>query len=352
VLGRVRLGARERLRQRRHLLDLDVRVTGDEHPHLGGDAAVEAEQERPAVVPVLGLREEVGGALARVGRRVGDHDDLAGAGGEIDGDARRDEHLRGGDPGVAGADDLVDRSDRRRPVGERRHRLRAADGVDLLHPELACRRERRLCGARRDDDDALDPREARRHGGHHERRRIRRAATGDVDADGRQRQPAPLRRDPRQGLDEDVGRALRPAELGDGPSELADRGEHVVGQPRGLQPLAVDPELGPFAVEALRPVEESVVAAVADVAEDLEHPREHCLEAVPHGTSRSTGRTRIEEAPAALSGASRSHSSSTSTAAWTAICPSSASPITDGGPMLGSSSRIAGSTLAGAFIIR
>jgi hypothetical protein len=42
--------------------------------------------------------------------------------------------LRLGDVGVAGADHLVDARDRVRAVGQRRHRLRAADTVDLVHP--------------------------------------------------------------------------------------------------------------------------------------------------------------------------------------------------------------------------
>ena len=58
--------------------------------------------------PVLGLREQVGGARAAVGRRVGDHDDLARAGRQIDPDAARDEELRGRDVGVPGPDDPVD----------------------------------------------------------------------------------------------------------------------------------------------------------------------------------------------------------------------------------------------------
>ena len=43
--------------------------------------------------------------------------------------------------------------------------------------------------------------------------------------------------------------------------------------------------------------------------------------------------------------------SSTSTAACTAIWPSSASGSTDGAPMLGSTARIAGSASTVAFII-
>ena len=42
------------------------------------------------------------------------------------------EALGGGDVGVAGPHDLVDRRDRPRAVGERRDRLRAADAVDVL----------------------------------------------------------------------------------------------------------------------------------------------------------------------------------------------------------------------------
>ena len=49
-------------------------------------------------------------------------------------DADRAEHLAlgGGDIGVAGADDLGDRADGFRTVGQRGDRLRAADAVDFV----------------------------------------------------------------------------------------------------------------------------------------------------------------------------------------------------------------------------
>src|SRR5439155_3856523 len=103
-----------------------------------------------------------------------------------------------------------------------------------------------------------------------------------------------------------------------------------------------------LAVQPLRPVEQGGVSTSPHVGDDLGGPRESIgdLDA-GHGTSLSTGTTRIDVAPAALSGASRSHTRSASIAAWIAICPGSASSSTDGAPMLGSTARISGSSAAG-----
>ena len=59
---------------------------------------------------------------------VGDHQDLGRPGDHVDADRAEHAPLGRRDVGVAGADDLVDRRDRRGAVGERRDRLRAADG--------------------------------------------------------------------------------------------------------------------------------------------------------------------------------------------------------------------------------
>ena len=69
-------------------------VTRNERGHRVGEPVVVGEQQRVAVGAVLGLREEVGGDAVRIGRRVGDHDDLARPGGQIDPHAARDEQLR------------------------------------------------------------------------------------------------------------------------------------------------------------------------------------------------------------------------------------------------------------------
>ena len=54
-----------------------------------------------------------------------------GPGDHVDADLAEHQPLGRGDIGVAGADDLGHRRDGRGAVGQRRHRLRAADAVDL-----------------------------------------------------------------------------------------------------------------------------------------------------------------------------------------------------------------------------
>ncbi len=84
---------------------------------------------------VLRLRQQIGGDPFRVVVPVGDDQDLGRAGDHVDPDLAEDPPLGRGDIGVARTDDLVDRRDRRRAVGERRDRLRAADPVDLVDPD-------------------------------------------------------------------------------------------------------------------------------------------------------------------------------------------------------------------------
>ena len=70
---------------------------------------------------------------------VGEHHHLGGAGDAVDADAAEHLALGLGDIGVAGADDAVHRGDGGGAVGQRRHRLRAADAVDFGHPGAARR---------------------------------------------------------------------------------------------------------------------------------------------------------------------------------------------------------------------
>ena len=81
---------------------------------------------------MLGLGEEVGGDPVGIVVAVGDDQDLARAGDHVDADRAEHLALGGGDVGVARPDDLGDRRDRRRAVGERGDRLGAADAVDLV----------------------------------------------------------------------------------------------------------------------------------------------------------------------------------------------------------------------------
>ena len=95
MLGRVRLGAGERLVERGDELDADVpRGRDTSSATASASSWCVGEQDRLAVVAVLGLGEEVGGDAGGVGAGVGDRDDLARAGGQVDPDAARDEELR------------------------------------------------------------------------------------------------------------------------------------------------------------------------------------------------------------------------------------------------------------------
>ena len=76
---------------------------------------------------------------------VGEDQHLGRAGDHVDADLAEHQPLGRRDIGVAGPDDLGDRRDRRGAVGERRHRLRAADAIDLVDAgELRRRQHQRV----------------------------------------------------------------------------------------------------------------------------------------------------------------------------------------------------------------
>ena len=81
---------------------------------------------------MLGLAEQVGGDDHRVGRLVGDDEDLGRAGDEVDADLPEQPALRLDDVRVARPDEEVDRVDRLRPERQRGERLDAAEDVDLV----------------------------------------------------------------------------------------------------------------------------------------------------------------------------------------------------------------------------
>ena len=129
-------------------------------------------------------------------------------------------------------------------------------------------------------------------------------------------QPAPLDLDALDRRDGDVDRPLRRVH------GLDRAGERANGAQRALVQLALDRDpLRRCVSEPLGPVAQRGVTARPDVGDDLRDAGAF----VSHGTSRSTGTTRIDDAPAAFSGGSRFQISSVSTAACTAICPGSAS---------------------------
>ena len=98
---------------------------------LGGEPGAVGDQDRLRARIVLGLRQQIGGDPAGIAGVVGDDEHFRGAGDHVDADLAEHLPLGGGDIGVAGADDFGDRRDRRRAVGQRRHRLRAADAIDF-----------------------------------------------------------------------------------------------------------------------------------------------------------------------------------------------------------------------------
>ena len=103
--------------------------------------------------------------------------------------------------------------------------------------------------------------------------------------------------------------------LRDRAGQRADRVERLPVDPRRFELGRLDANgRRARAVEPLGPFEQCGVAAVAHVGDDLRRPRQQ-VEQVgsPHGSSLSTGMTRMSEAPAAFSGGSRFQISSAST---------------------------------------
>jgi hypothetical protein len=147
------------------------------------------------VVAVLALGSELQLDDARVGARVGDHDDLGRPARQVDRHVARDLELRVVHVLVAGPDDLVHPLDVREPAD----RLRPAERPDLLEAEhLGRGRDEPGALRRRADDDPPHARGLRRHGAHDEGRD---EIARHVDADRVERHPAALERDARLHLE-------------------------------------------------------------------------------------------------------------------------------------------------------
>ena len=210
---------------------------------------------------MLGLAEQVGGDDHRIGRLVGDDQDLRRAGDEVDADLPEQAALRLDDVGVAGPDEEVDRrrSSRfraraRRAPGRRRGRR------SRRRPRDAWRRSWRPARAverRRARRDALDARDLRRDDAHVRGRDHRVAAAGHVRADARDRDVPVAEANAGKRLDLEVDHR-RPLRLGERPHLLlAERdvvehlGRHAVEARGDL--VGVEPEgLRLPAVEARR----------------------------------------------------------------------------------------------------
>jgi hypothetical protein len=99
--------------------------------HGGEEARAVGDEQDAAAVAVLGLREEVGGDPRGICGGVGEDEDFARAGEEVDGALAEDLALRLDDPRAAGAEDFLHGPDGLRAIRERRDGLRAADTVNL-----------------------------------------------------------------------------------------------------------------------------------------------------------------------------------------------------------------------------
>ena len=160
-------------------LDLDARPVG-ELLRIG-------DQHAGRQLVVLGLREQVGGDVARVGGVVREDQDLARSGDHVDVDLAEHHLLRGRHVDVARAHDLVHPRDRRRAVGHRPDGLGAADAVDLLEAEHVGDHEHvrveHALRRRRADGERADTGDLRRDRVHQHRARVGRLAAGDVEPD-------------------------------------------------------------------------------------------------------------------------------------------------------------------------
>ena len=87
-----------------------------------GQALFGGDENGLGPCPVLGLGDEIGGDPGGIGRAIGDDEHFGGAGDHVDADLAEDLALGGGDIGIAGADDLVDRLDGGGAIGERARR--------------------------------------------------------------------------------------------------------------------------------------------------------------------------------------------------------------------------------------
>ena len=137
---------------------------------------------------VFGLRYKVGGRPIRLGGLVGDNQDLAWSGQEIDGDLTEQGAFGGNYVIVARPEDFADRADGRCPASHGRNSLGAANSVNFCGAGKIKRIEegRMDCAiraARCADDDFRASCNLRQCDGHQSRRNERGAAAGNVKAD-------------------------------------------------------------------------------------------------------------------------------------------------------------------------
>ncbi len=143
---------------------------------------------------MLGLRQKIGGDPVGIAVLVGDDQHLGRPGDHVDADLAEHHALGRRHIGVAGPDDLGDRRDRLRAIGERRDRLCAADAKNFVDAgEFRRRQHQRIefaAGRRHHHRDARHAGDLGRHGVHQHRRRIGGGAARHIKPDRLDRRPA------------------------------------------------------------------------------------------------------------------------------------------------------------------
>ena len=91
------------------------------------------QQDGGSQLVVLGLTEQVGGNVGRVGGVIGNDQHLGRTGDHVDIDRAERQLLGCRNKGVARTNDLVHLRDKARAVGQRGNRLRAADGNNGIY---------------------------------------------------------------------------------------------------------------------------------------------------------------------------------------------------------------------------
>ena len=146
------------------------------------------QQDGGSQLVVLGLTEQVGGNVSRVGGVIGNDQHLGRACDHVNIDRAERQLLGCRNKGVARADDLVHLRDKTCAVGQRGNRLRAADGNNGIYTGDLRRRKHfvgHVFGRRRDHNQLTDTGNLGRNGVHQHTRRIRRCAARHINADAR-----------------------------------------------------------------------------------------------------------------------------------------------------------------------
>lgn len=249
--------------------------------HRLGEVHGVGDQDGGGQRVVLGLADQVGGDVHRVGGGVGEDGDLGGAGLRVDADAALEQALGRGDPDVAGAGDHAHRTALLGAVGEHRDGLGAARGVHLVDAEQRARGEDRrvrepaeLLLRRRGHGHRADLGLLRGHHVHHHGGRVDRASAGNVQTDPLDRHPALGDRAARHDLRGVVGTALLAVDEPGAADRLLQRGPHLrvqllqgPGQRLGRDAYPVDGD----AVELLRVVDQCRGATMLHVLADRAH---------------------------------------------------------------------------------